>query len=126
MPFNPHTTGETPTEKWSSHCNDLLQHIKQFQKDVRHTKHQIEALNKALDQTNGKFEDTTRWDEYIGLHHQAWRFRDEEWPQINDYKIWEDQAWDIGQGEANNMTLLTALMYDVNVEVTNLPKEMKY
>ena len=97
-----------------------------FQKDLRHTKQQIEAMNKELDKTNGTYEDEARWDEYIGLHQQAWRFRDKEWPQLNKYRIWEERAFKVGQGEANNMTQLTALMYDVNVEAGNLPKSMKY
>jgi hypothetical protein len=126
MPFNPHTAGSTPTTKWSSHCNGLLQHIRMFQKDVRNTKRQIDAMNKELDKSNGKCEDASRWGDYIGLHQQAWRFRDQEWPQLNEYRIWEHRAFEVGQGEANNMTQLTALMYDVDVEVNNLPKVMKY
>ena len=46
--------------------------------------------------------------------------------QLNEYRIWEHRAFEVGQGEANNMTQLTALMYDVDVEVNNLPKVMKY
>jgi hypothetical protein len=69
MPFNPRTSGDTPKWRWNSHCNGLLQHIRMFQKDVRNTKHQIDAMNKELDKTNGRYEDQSRWDEYIGLHH---------------------------------------------------------
>jgi hypothetical protein len=83
-------------------------------------------MNKELDQTNGRYDDESHRGEYVGLHRQAWRFRDKEWPQINTYRIWEEGAFKVGQDEANNMTLLKALRYEVNAEVNNLPKVMKY
>jgi hypothetical protein len=127
MPCRIQIYGETPAKdySWSAHCKGTRQSLRKVQKDVGDIKYEIETLNRELDKTNGKYEDECRWYNYVEVCQEAWRLRD-EWPSLHESRVWEDQAWDVGRGEPKCITQLKALMHEVNVEVSYLPKAMKY